>query len=242
MNAIALTNKTAKRSYITPIMLTIGILGSLYCVVFYKTVGLSLLEKHALPPMLILLTQAFMACTVLNLFAIIIATCAIYHLEFQGNAIQKLNMLPVDMGSIYLGKCLLVLKGYLFCIISDFAALACIGLRILPTGSFLWSEYWSFAIVCFINGLPSLTFMLLVSSKLKNMWITLGIGIAGFFSMMAMGGKVNKLFYLNPFYLIIQPTFHKTLTTDWASIALSIIETAAFIILGILISRHCHNE
>jgi len=68
MNAIALTRKTSKRSGIMPVMLAIGFLGALYCVVFYQFVGRDLLSKHSFPPMLILLTQAYMACAVLNLF------------------------------------------------------------------------------------------------------------------------------------------------------------------------------
>ena len=49
------------------------------------------------------------------------------------------------------------------------------------------------------RGLPPLTLILLISSIIRNIWITIGIGIAGFFSMMAMGDGINKLFYLNPF-------------------------------------------
>lgn len=242
MNAIALTRKTSKRSGIMPVMLAIGFLGALYCVVFYQFVGRDLLSKHSFPPMLILLTQAYMACAVLNLFSIIIAACALYHLEFQGNAIQKLKTLPVDMGSVYLGKCLLVLTGYLCCVVVEFTALVLIGLRILPAGSFSFPELFRFFAVCFIGGLPSLTLMLLVSSQLKNMWVTLGIGIAGFFSMMAMGGGDNTLFYLNPFYLILQPALRRTLITDWIGVTFAVAETVIFTILGVLFSRYCHNE
>lgn len=74
------------------------------------------------------------------------------------------------------------------------------------------------------------------------MWITLGIGIAGFFSMMAMGYGINRLFYLNPFYLIVQPTFHKSFTPDLYGIVFSIVETIIFITLGVLFSRRLHNE
>lgn len=146
------------------------------------------------------------------------------------------------METIYLGKCLLILAGYICCIVPEFAALALIGLKTLPDGSFTFPELFRFSAECFLGGLPSITLMALVSSRLKNMWVTLGIGTAGFFSMMAMGGGKNTLFYFDPFYLIIQPALQKSLTTDWAGVAFAIVESAIFAFLGVLISTRFNNE
>lgn len=52
--------------------------------------------------------------------------------------------------------------------------------------------------------------MLLVSSRCENIWFTLGIGVAGFFSGMAMSLSDISLFLVNPFVLMMKPAVAST--------------------------------
>ena len=46
-----------------------------------------------------------------------------------------------------------------------------------------------FAAYSFITSMPVLSFMLFISSRFENMWVPLGIGVAGFLSGMALANS-----------------------------------------------------
>lgn len=90
----------------------VGLLGALYAFVNFivrKEVLLSL----PLPPMDVLLTQLYGMVMVLNMFGIIVATTLTYNMEFQGNAIKKMYMLPFKTSSIFKINFIY----YLFCLL-----------------------------------------------------------------------------------------------------------------------------
>lgn len=96
---------------------------------------------------------------------------------------------------------------YLFCLlfVSSFAngALCIIGNIFLPNGTFELLTLVKYTGYCFVSSLPVLAFMLLVSSRCENIWFTLGVGVAGFFSGMAMSLSDISLFLVNPFVLMM---------------------------------------
>ena len=46
-----------------------------------------------------------------------------------------------------------------------------------------------FAGYSFLTSMPVLSFMLLISARFENMWVPLGIGVAGFLSGMALANS-----------------------------------------------------
>ena len=60
-----------------------------------------------------------------------------------------------------------------------------IGFTNLPAGAFSAAAILRFALYSYTTSMPVLAFMLLVSSLFENMWIPLGISVAGFLSSMA---------------------------------------------------------
>ena len=93
MKNLTVELKKCKRTGILVVLPLVGLLGALYAFVNFivrKEVLLSL----PLPPMDVLLTQLYGMVMVLNMFGIIVATTLTYNMEFQGNAIKKMYMLP----------------------------------------------------------------------------------------------------------------------------------------------------
>ena len=62
-----------------------------------------------------------------------------------------------------------------------------------------------FAGYSFLTSMPVLSFMLLISSRFENMWVPLGIGVAGFLSGMALANSEVALLLVHPFVIILKP-------------------------------------
>lgn len=84
--------------------------------------------------------------------------------------------------------------------------------------------------------------MLLVSSRCENIWYTLGIGVAGFFSGMAMSLSNIPVFLINPFVLMMKPAVASTVNIDMNILIVSIIETIIFFLIGWYFSKTKHYE
>ncbi len=58
---------------------------------------------------------------VLNMFGIIVATILTYNMEFQGNAIKKMYMLPFKTSSIFKNKFYILFVLLAVCIVLEYA-------------------------------------------------------------------------------------------------------------------------
>ena len=111
MKNLTVELKKCKRTGILVVLPLVGLLGALYAFVNFivrKEVLLSL----PLPPMDVLLTQLYGMVMVLNMFGIIVATTLTYNMEFQGNAIKKMYMLPFKTSSIFKNKLYIICFAY----------------------------------------------------------------------------------------------------------------------------------
>ncbi|WP_338754470.1 ABC transporter permease [Bacillus sp. FJAT-52991] len=241
MSSLTIELKKCKRSGVIPIMLAVGVLGGLYALVNFVIRKETLLSLP-LPPTVILLTQIYGMIMVLNMFGIIVATCIIYHIEHSGAAMKKMYMLPINVSNIYTSKLVILTVLLLFCIALQNIALAGIGATNLPNGTFELSTLFRFSMYSFITSMPVLSFMLGVSSRCQNMWMTLGIGVAGFFSGMTMAMGEHQLLLINPFVLIMKPAMSATVALDPTVIVMSLIETIIFVTIGQLLLKHVRYE
>ena len=176
MKNLTVELKKCKRTGILVVLPLVGLLGALYAFVNFivrKEVLLSL----PLPPMDVLLTQLYGMVMVLNMFGIIVATTLTYNMEFQGNAIKKMYMLPFKTSSIFKNKFYILFVLLTFCIVLQNGALCIIGNIFLPNGTFELLTLVKYTGYCFVSSLPVLAFMLLVSSRCENIWFTLGMGL-----------------------------------------------------------------
>lgn len=103
MRSLTIELKKCKRTGILEVLPIIGLLGALYAFANF-IVRKDVLLNLPLPPMDVLLTQLYGMIMILNMFGIIVATTLTYNIEFQGNAIKKMYMLPFKTSSIFKNK------------------------------------------------------------------------------------------------------------------------------------------
>ena len=232
MRNLTIELKKCKHTGILEVLPILGLLGALYAFANF-TVRKDVLLNLPLPPMDVLLTQLYGMIMVLNMFGIIVATTLTYNIEFQGSAIKKMYMLPFKTSSIFKNK---------FYILFVLLALCIIGNIFLPSGTFDLLTLVKYTGYCFVSTLPVLAFMLLLSSRCENIWFTLGIGVAGFFSGMAMSLSDIAIFLINPFVLMMKPAVASTASIDMKVLILGFVETIIFFMVGWYLGKIKHYE
>ena len=232
MKIFAIELRKEKRTSVIPLMLAIGILGAAYAFVNF-IVRKDTLLNLPLAPMDVLLTQLYGMVMVLNMFGIIVAACIIYNIEFKGSAIKKMYMLPMSVPVMYFCKFLILTIMLLVVIAFQNLALTKIGLTDLPQNTFEFRTLLSFAEYSFITSMPVLSFMMFVSSCFENIWVPLGIGVAGFLSGMVLAASNNILFCVHPFVVMLKPAVAMSAQPDSIVVIFSLIETAIFLFAGL---------
>ncbi len=241
MKTFVIELKKSKRTGFIPLMLAVGIMGAAYAFVNF-VVRKDTLLSLPLAPMDILLTQLYGMIMVLNMFGVIVAACIMYNMEFKGNAVKKMHMLPMSVPCMYLCKFLLLTALLLFAIFLQNLALAYIGMTDLSQGAFELSTLISFGGYSFITSMPVLSFMLFISSRFENMWMTLGIGVAGFLSSMAVASSDMMLFMISPFVIMLKPAVAMSAAPHMGIVIASLVETILFLYAGVWTAQHVHYE
>lgn len=241
MRTFTIELRKEKRTGVIPLMLAVGILGAAYAFVNF-IVRKDTLLNLPLAPMDVLLTQLYGMIMVLNMFGIIVAACIIYNMEFKGSAVKKMYMLPMSVPVMYFCKFLILTIMFFIIIIFQNLTLAKIGLTNLPQGTFEFGTLLSFAGYSFITSMPVLSFMVFVSSRFENMWVTLGIGVAGFLSGMALAASNTVLLCIHPFVIMLKPAVAMSAQPDIIVLIFSLVETAVFLFLGLWAAKYLRYE
>lgn len=241
MNALIIELRKEKRTGVLPLLPAVGLLGAAYAY-FNFAVRKETLLALPLAPMDVLLTQLYGMLMVLNMFGIIAAACMIYHMEFQGNAVKKICTLPISVSGMYLCKFLILNLMLLAAVIIQNVALARIGMYVLPQNTFEMRTLIGFALYAFITSMPVLSFMLLFSSRAENIWITLGIGVAGFLSGMALANADWPLVMLHPFVVMLKPAVAMSAQPDGLVTLISLIEVLVYLGVGVWTAQNLRYE
>lgn len=241
MNTLAIELRKEKRTGVIAVLLIVGVLGAAYAFVNFIVRKDTLLDLP-MDPMDILLTQLYGVIMILNLFGIVVAACMIYNMEFKGTAIKKMYMLPVSVPGLYLCKFLILTVMLFIAVALQNLALMKIGMTDLPQGTFSLGTLTAFAGYSFLTSMPVLSLMLLVSSQFENMWVPLGVGVAGFLSGMALGTSKISLFLVDPFVIMLKPAVSMSAQPDFSVIVIAVIETLLFLGLGLWMTKNIHYE
>lgn len=241
MRTVAIELQKGKRTGVIPFMLAVGILGAAYAFVNF-IVRKDTLLNLPLAPMDVLLTQLYGMIMVLNMFGIIVAACMIYNMEFKGCAVKKMYLLPISVPAMYFCKFLILTITLLIAICFQSLALAKIGITHLPQGTFEIHTLISFAGYSFITAMPVLSFMIFVSSRFENMWVPLGIGVAGFLSGMALATSDIALLMSHPFVLMLKPAVAMSAQPNITVVTVSLIETILFLCAGLWTAKNLRYE
>ena len=241
MRTFTMELRKEKRMGIIPFMLAVGILGAAYAFAFFLVQKDTLLNLP-LAPMDVLLTQMYGVIMVLNMFGIIAAACMIYNMEFKGSAVKKMYMLPMSVPIMYFCKFLILTIMLFLAIAFQNLALTKIGLTDLPQGAFEFEAMLAFAGYSFITSMPVLSFMVFISSRCSNMWVPLGIGVAGFLSGMALAAADHVLFCIHPFVIMLKPAAAMSAQPDMIVVMFSLVETAVFLSFGLWAAKYLRCE
>ncbi len=241
MRTLAIELRKGKRTGVIPLMLAVGILGAAYAFINFL-IRKDVLLNLPLAPMDVLLTQLYGMIMVLNMFGIIVAACIIYNMEFKGNAVRKMYMLPMNVPVMYLCKFLILTVMLLIAVGFQNMALAKIGVTDLPQGSFEAHTLISFAGYSFFTSMPVLSFMIFVSSRFENMWVPLGIGVAGFLSGMALATSDVTWFCVHPFVVMLKPAVAMSAQPDIIVVFVSLAETILFLCAGLWAAKKLRYE
>ena len=241
MNVLSIELRKEKRTGVIPVLLAVGVLGAAYAFVNFLVRKDTLLNLP-LAPMDVLLTQLYGVIMILNLFGIVVATCMIYNMEFKGSAIKKMYMLPMSVPAMYLCKFLILTVMFLVAIVLQNLALMQIGMTDLPEGAFEMGTLVRFAGYSFLTSMPVLSFMLLISSRFENMWIPLGVGVAGFLSGMALANSNLAVLMVHPFVLMLKPAVAMSAQPDMTVTVVSLIETILFLAIALWLAKSKRYE
>ena len=241
MRTLAIELRKGKSTGVIPLMLSVGVLGAAYAFVNF-IVRKDTLLNLPLAPMDVLLTQLYGMIMVLNMFGIIVAACMIYNMEFKGSAVKKMYMLPMSVPTMYLCKFVILTVMLLVAVCFQNMALAKIGITDLPQGTFEVHTLISFAGYSFITSMPVLSFMLFVSSRFENMWVPLGIGVAGFLSGMALATSDIAWLMVHPFVVMLKPAVAMSAQPDITVVIVSLVETVIFLCAGLWATKKLRYE
>ena len=237
MRTFAMELRKEKRTGVIPFMVAVGILGAAYAFAFFLVQKDTLLNLP-LAPMDVLLTQMYGVIMVLNMFGIIAAACMIYNMEFKGSAVKKMYMLPMSVPVMYFCKFLILTIMLFLAIAFQNLALTKIGLTDLPQGAFEFEAMLAFAGYSFITSMPVLSFMVFISSRSPNMWVPLGVGVAGFLSGMALAVPGNTFLCIHPFVVMLKPAAAMSAQPELIVVVFSLVETAVFLFFGLWAARY----
>lgn len=241
MNSLMIELRKEKRTGVIPVLFAVGILGAAYAFVNFMVRKETLLSLP-LDPMDILLTQLYGMMMVINLFGVVVAACMICNMEFKGNAVKKMYMLPVSVPSMYFSKFVIMTVMLLFAVALENAALARIGMVELPQGAFSMRAVVSFSLYSFITTMPTLSFMLLIASRFENMWIPLGVGVTGFLSGMALATADAALLMVHPFVILLKPAVAMSAQPNVSVVVMSVVETVLFLSVGLWMAKRLQYE
>ena len=241
MKILAVELRKEKRTGVIPLLLAVGILGAAYGFLNF-IVRKDALLGLPLAPMDVLLTQLYGMIMVLNMFGIVVAACMIYHMEFSGNAVKKMYMLPINVSEMYFCKFLILSFMFLAAVALQNLAFMRIGMTDLPQGAFEMRTLVNFAGYSFLTSMPVLSFMVLVSSRSANMWTPLGIGVAGFLSGMALANSGAGLLLVHPFVIMLKPAVAMSAQPDITVAIAAVTETLLFLGAGLGFAKNLRYE
>lgn len=241
MKILTIELRKEKRTGVIPVLSAVGILGAAYAFLNFIVRKETLLSLP-LAPMDVLLTQLYGMIMILNMFGIVVAACMVYNMEFKGNAVKKMYMLPISVSGIYLCKFLILSAMFLVAVIIQNLALMRIGMTDLPQGTFEMGALIKFAGYSYVTSMPVLSFMVLVSSRSQNMWVPLGVGVAGFLSGMALANTSLDLLLIHPFVTMLKPAVAMSAQPDLLVIVAAFLETLLFLGIGLWMAKNLRYE
>ena len=193
----SLETRKLKRTGYIPAFLGGGLLAGLVPIV-NMTVRTTMFTTQPGNPFHILMDANWQLMAQLNVLLLVCGACILYHTEYEGNAIQKAETLPVTPFFLFLGKLGILILSCLLPICLEAISLLLCCMHWFPDSPgrgmlLLKGLAFEFALM-----LPTAAAMLFISSICRNMWICLGTGVILVF-MASMLPSGNEIMAFMPF-------------------------------------------
>lgn len=230
--------KKIKRTALLPALLLGGILSGAIPIINLLTRSDAFVHLPG-DPLEIILNGNWMMMALLNSFLMVLGTCILYHIEFADNAIQRMDSLPIRPSHLFLNKFMLLV--FIFFIVFGIEGAAlyfCVWKEFSVSYGFLVEVIKQMS-YSFLMSLPVLSFMIAISSFLKNMWVTVGIGVIGIFVPQILNCVKGIVEYF-PFYF----PFHSILVEGISvkiPLWVAVFETILFLAVGLVLSKLRRN-
>ena len=211
--------KKLKRTGYLPAFFVGGLLAAAFPVVYMlvKAEELTLLTGN---PIDLLMSANWQMMAMLNILIAICGACIMYHTEYADNAIQKMSVLPIRQGNMFLGKfCISALLLSVMAVIEIAALIGCANYW-FPSYAFDLTEILQTPGFQIVVMLPTVMGMLVIASACKNMWVSLGIGVILVFtlSILPQDNTVLSLFPFSSPYQTLTAATENSRTTLFLSV------------------------
>ena len=163
----------------------------------------------------------------LNVLSTLCAACLMFHAEYAQNALDKLEVLPVRVFSVYLGKAVLAVFMLAVMTAVEFASLHLCA-RHWFGESVDVARLFSLAGYALAAGIPTLLASLAVAAACRNMWVSLGIGLTLVFTL-SVFPQDNAVIRLLPYATPYTTALEGSVTTVLIACA---AESAVLLSLG----------
>ena len=179
---LGLEIKKLKRTGYFPVFLAGGLLAAAF-----PTVNMMVRSETftAQPgdPFSILTDANWQMMTMLNILVCICGACLMYHTEYADNGAQKMDVLPVRAGSLFVMKFVITALALALMTALETAALAGCAMHWFSDYTFDLPRLLESVFFQWFVTLPTVMLMLLISSACRNMWVSLGAGVILVFTM-----------------------------------------------------------
>lgn len=149
-------------------------------------------------PLDILLNANWQMIAMLNILVSICGACLMYHTEYAEKGWEKMSVLPIPTGKLFLGKCILTALGSAVLLLLEFTSITICLIHWFPKTPIAIKELLSFVGFQFVITLPTAILMLVIASACESMWVSLGIGVILLFTF-SIFPQENLVLSLLPF-------------------------------------------
>lgn len=169
--------KKLKRTGYFPTFLAAGLLATAFPLI-NMIVRPETFTSLAGDPFDILMDANWQLMAMLNILASICGACIMYHTEFADSGAQKMDVLPIGKGKLFLAKFFIDALMLAIMVVIEIVSLAGCArywfltyeldiLRLPKDAGFQW-----------MATVPTVMLMLVIASICKNMWVSLGVGVS----------------------------------------------------------------
>ena len=189
--------KKLKRTGYLPAFLAGSLLAAAFPVVYLMVKAEELTSLSGNPTDL-LMSANWQMMAMLNILLSVCGACVMYHTEYADNGMQKMSVLPVRPGHLFMGKFIIaagmaaVMTGIETAVLWGCAGRWFAG---TPSGPAQLLKTAGFQTVVMM---PTVMMMLVIAAACRNMWVSLGIGVILVFTCSVLP-RDNAVLSLLPF-------------------------------------------